>query len=617
MRKTPAAALLIFVMAIGAVSLSLGMSTAGASAATSGNFGSGNGSGSAGPASIPVLDWHELNNGCASTSVVCNASDPESVSTTQLTAELAYLVAQKFHTITPAQYMAWTQGSRVTLPSNPILLVADNGIENFLAGAQPILKADGFTMAVAVVAGFADGASGTCSEPKYQPGCPTANDNGWDATWAQLSALSPSVYNFIIESGAAGHFVQNYDPNCTAFYACMVPGETTAAYEARVKSDLTTGQSEIISKLGSYRFVSGVWVVPYSDDGYTACTQNGCTAQPYDGPAGWLTSWTASNYPVAFVEDAFRNGLQNERFRIDVQGWMTQTEFESYITQDLAAGDFTLVNTPVVPPTPPALPPPPPAPPTSTTPVAAIPVLSLDSTTMTPAQAEAELAYISGAGFNTITAETYATWAAGTTVALPANPIMLTVTGGNAALLSAITPYLVSYGYSADDFVSTQQADAGGSSATWAQLAALTSSAWQFSFSSGAAGGTPVAADPITCDYYYACMGATESTSTYENRVANEIGAGRTELDNDLWMQTVDDDLWSPPFGDAGQAGQPYNGPSGWLPLWASWVFPVVFVSGGANGQNEHNVLELSGSTTEAAFQAALTSDMASGLFNG
>jgi hypothetical protein len=512
----------------------------------------------------------------------------------------------------------------VTLPANPILLIADNGIENFLAGAQSILKSDGFTMAVAVVAGFADGASGVCSEAKYQPGCPSANDNGWDASWAQLSALSPSVYNFIIESGAAGHFVQTYDPNCTAFYACMVPGETTAAYEARVKSDLTTGQSEVISKLGGSRFTSGLWVVPYSDDGYTACTQSACTGQPYDGPAGWLTSWTASNYPVAFVEDAFRNGLQNERFRIDVQGWMTESEFESYVTQDLAAGDFTLVNTPVVPPTPPvvpptppALPPPPPAPPTSTAPVAAIPVLSLDSTTMSPAQAEAELAYVSTAGFHSVTSATYVTWTQGATVALPANPILLTVTGGNAAFLAAITPYLVSYGYSAVDFVSTQQADAGGVSATWAQLAALTPSAWQFSFSSGASGGTPVATDPTSCDYFYACMAASESASTYQNRVANEIGTGRTELDNSLWMQTVDDNLWSPPFGDVGQAAQPYNGPAGWLSLWASWVFPVVFVSGGASGQNEHNVLDLSGSTTEAAFQATLTSDLANGIFNG
>jgi hypothetical protein len=290
--------------------------------------------------SIPVLDWHELDNGCDSSVPVCNAPDPESVSTAQLSAELTYLKAHGYHTVTPAQYLAWIKGTRVSLPSNPILLIADNGIENFLAGAQAILAQDGFTMAVAVISGFADGASGVCPEPAYEPGCPADNQLGnWDATWSQLQALPSSVYKFILESGTAGHFVQNYDPNCQAFYACMIPGESVAAYESRVASDLSAGQREIVSRLGS-RFTSGLWVVPYSDAGYQACTDSGCTPQPSDGPAGWLSGWAASTFPVAFVEDSFRNGVQNERFRIDIQGWMTESQFESLLTAHLAAGDF-------------------------------------------------------------------------------------------------------------------------------------------------------------------------------------------------------------------------------------------------------------------------------------
>ena len=99
--------------------------------------------------------------------------------------------------------------------------------------------------------------------------------------------------------------------------------------------------------------------------------------------------------------------------------------------------------------------------------------------------------------------------------------------------------------------------------------------------------------------------------------MANEIGTGRLELDNDLWMQTVNDYMWSAPFGDAGQAGQEYNGPAGWLAQWASYVFPVVFVPSGANGNAEHNVLAVTGNTTEAVFESTLTSDIAKGSFNG
>jgi hypothetical protein len=762
------------------------------------------------PTSIPVFAWHELNNGCASTAPICNAADPESVSTAQLTAELGYLASHGYHTVTPSQYEAWTEGSHALLPPNPVLLVADNGIESLLSGVQPILKADGFTMTVAVISGFADGASGVCPEPTYEPGCPVANDNGWDATWSQLAGLSPSLFNFIIEAGTAGHFVQTYDPSCTAFYACKVTGETDASYEARVASDLSTGQAKIIAQLGSSRFTSGLWVVPYSDDGYPACSDPGCVAQSYDGPPGWLTSWTAKTFPVAFVQDAFRNGVQNERFRIDVQGWMSETQFESMLTSDTSLGDFTLTHTSgprpteavtdstaaspaalggsvtftatvagpagtatptgtltwsVTGPGTPAtctatataldatgtatctLPTPaagtytvtasyggdgnyaatlvadtvkvPLATPTvvvsdstattpatlggsvtftatvtgspgaaspsgtvtwsvggtglatacaasttglngsgtatcsvptptggtyvvsssyggdgnylpagsapdivtvasakSTNPVASIPVVSWDSTTMTQTQVGAELAYLAAAGYHTINAADYVSWAQSQTVALPANPILITVTGGNAAFLSAVTPTLVSAGYSAVDFVSTQQADSGGSSATWVQLAALNPAAWQFSFASGASGGTLVASDPSTCNIYYACKAPGETDAAYEARVANEIGIGRLKLDNGLWMQTVNDFLWSPPFGDAGQSGATYNGPAGWLPLWASDVFPVVFVSGKASGNNEHTVLDVTGTLSESSFESTLVADLADSLFN-
>jgi hypothetical protein len=296
------------------------------------------------PSSIPVFDWHELNNGCDPGAPVCNAADPESVSTAQLTAELGYLKAQGYHTITPLQYKQWTEGMNQRLPAKPVFLVDDNGIENFLAGAQPVLASDGFTMAVAVVSGFADGARGVCSQPAFQPGCPVANV-GWDATWAQLRALSPSVYSFIIESGAAGHFVQTYDPACTAFYACMVAHETVSQYEHRVANELAQGEKEIVNKVDAARFTPGLWVVPYSDDGYPGCSGNACTPQTSDGPAGWLPAWTASQYKVAFVEDAFRNGTQNERYRIDVQGWMTESEFETMLNQNLASGYFTRTHT--------------------------------------------------------------------------------------------------------------------------------------------------------------------------------------------------------------------------------------------------------------------------------
>jgi len=393
--------------------------------------------------SIPVLDWHELNNGCAATVAVCDASDPESVSTAQLTAELGYLKAQGYHTVTSLQYEEWAEGLPVALPPNPIFLVADNGIENFLAGAQPILAADGFTMAVAVVTGFADGASDVCSEPQYETECPVANDNGWDATWAQLKDLSPSVYSFILESGTAGHFVQTYDPNCTVFYACELPGESAAAYEARVVNDLSSGTAEILANLG-FRFTSGLWVVPYSDDGYTACTQVGCTPQPSDGPAGWLTSETASLFPVAFVEDAFRNGIQHERFRMDVQGWMTQTEFTTMLAGYVAAGDFSL-GKPTAPSLPSFLSPLP----TNTPDLTGLPVLNFNLSSESLGQVQMALFFLSLFQYHAVTEDQYAGWADGDPLNLPSHPVLITVSGGNQNLVSSALGFLGASGFPA------------------------------------------------------------------------------------------------------------------------------------------------------------------------
>jgi hypothetical protein len=558
--------------------------------------------------SIPVLTWHELNNGCSAKAVVCSASDPESVSTTQLTTELGWLKTNNYHSVTAAQYLAWVQGSPVTLPVNPVMLVADNGIYNFLSGSQTVLRQDGFVMNVAVVTGFADGASGKCPQPAFEPGCP-ADMAGWDATWRQLAALPAANYDFIIEAGTAGHFVQTYDPGCTAFYACKLPGETDVAYEARVKADLSVGQSEIVANLRG-RFTPGLWVVPYSDAGYPACAQSGCTPQAYTGPVGWLSAWAASTYPVSFVEDAFRNAIQGERFRIDVQGWMDLSSFANLITSDSAAGDFTLTHT--IPPTPPG----PPPPPTSTTPVTQIPVVNFDSSSVSEPGVVAVLNTLVGLGYHTITSSQYRAWVAGTTPALPSLPVLLTFSGDSGAVLSKVSGDLWLDGYSAVDFVSTGAADAGVSE-SWAQLAGLNPSVWTFSFASGALGATAVASDPTSCNVYYACEAPGETDTDYQNRVAGEIAAGRVEIDNKLWMMPIDDYLWAPPGGDVGQSNVAYNGPTGWLSLWASWVFPVVVVPSGANGNHEHTDLVVDGTTTPGSFAAALSAGLAGGTLGG
>jgi hypothetical protein len=305
---------------------------------------------------VPVLVYHEMNNGCAPSAPVCEAKDPETVSTAQLTAELAYLLKAGYRTISLAQYEAWLRDPSTLLPARPILLTADNGIRNFLQGAQPVLERDGFTATAFLVSGFADGAAGQCQQDlavpgrRYdvQPGCGPANKD-WDLTWPQLRTLNPRAWSFALEAGPSGHFVQDYDPHCRMFDACKVPGETTAAYEARVRRELTTGLRALAANLPG-RVNRDAWVVPYSDLGYHRCAQADCTPQNSTGPAGWLARYAQSRFGAVFVEDAFRNAVQHERFRMDINGSYSETYFQHLLAAFTAAGDFDRTRARVVPP---------------------------------------------------------------------------------------------------------------------------------------------------------------------------------------------------------------------------------------------------------------------------
>jgi hypothetical protein len=297
-----------------------------------------------GVTNVPVLVYHELNNGCPASDQVCEphiyggSSDPESVSSAQLGAQLQYLHDAGYHTVTMAQYLAWINDAGTPLPAKPILLIADNGIGPFLEDAQPILVRNRDYMTAAVVTGFADGAAGVCPDPRLQPGCGAQNRN-WDLTWPELRDLG-AQYDFILEAGRSGHFQQNYNAHCQMFYACKLPGETAAGYERRVVGENAAGRAELRQQLGS-RASTAAWVVPYSDLGYQQCALSDCTPQDSTGPPGWLVSWAARQYRVVFVEDADRNAIANERFRIDVNGWMNLSYFKSLLTADTLAGDFS------------------------------------------------------------------------------------------------------------------------------------------------------------------------------------------------------------------------------------------------------------------------------------
>lgn len=308
-----------------------------------------------GPKAVPVILYHQLNNGCAATASTCTPAASESVSSKELQNQLNWMKGQGYVSINLTKYDNWLAGNNAGLPTKPFLITVDNGTQNFDAGAVSILKQYGDTAVNFLDSGYADGAASKCvripdgADPSIdtQGGqCPSANLY-WNSTWAQLQAIqaaNPGLYQWSLKGGPSGHYAENYtstsaytgaaDPNCYQFYACMAPGETDVQYEARVEADWQSGIAQITANLGATNTDFNGWVVPYSDLGYPQ--QN--TAQDSTGPAGWLVSQAAATYQSVFVEDSGRNGIAHERYRWDLGGDITQAQFIAGVKADLAAG---------------------------------------------------------------------------------------------------------------------------------------------------------------------------------------------------------------------------------------------------------------------------------------
>jgi Polysaccharide deacetylase len=305
-----------------------------------------------GVTNIPVLSYHQLDNGCAKTDALCDpagspaaqalsrmsksqlagadglsgaapapGTDINSLSQTQFGAELAWLKAQGYHSVTAAQYLSWDTGKAVTLPSKPILITVDDGIENFYADGTSVLQKYGFTAVAFVVTQFADGA--TAGAQPYV---------GWDATWKQLAALPRATWSFAFHAGAQGHSVTYPDnPGCTYAYPCQLPTETAAQYEARVSGEVGAGRLE----LNQYLPVNdNFWAVPWNAIGQPS--------QPVSGtdPPVWLAPWAANVFKVVFVQDPGRSDVSHERYRLEIHGDMSPADFESNLLGNAANGFF-------------------------------------------------------------------------------------------------------------------------------------------------------------------------------------------------------------------------------------------------------------------------------------
>lgn len=262
--------------------------------------------------SVPVLSWHQMDNGCAPTAARC--SNPEyagsSVTQRQFYDQLSWLYSHGYRTITIRQYTAWATGRNIVLPAKPVLLTVDDGIANFYAGATPVLQHFGYTMTAMIVSGFAQGA---------QDG--TRQYKGWDATWTQLRNLPSPTWNFAFHAGPEGHLVNT--SSCAYFYPCQRAGETASAYQARVTTDISLGTTAEKTELGP-RVDTSVWAVPFND-------LAGPGQKPKAGraPESWLGGFANARFAVVFVDGKVQS--ENQHYRYEVHGTDSLSFFASQV----------------------------------------------------------------------------------------------------------------------------------------------------------------------------------------------------------------------------------------------------------------------------------------------
>jgi Polysaccharide deacetylase len=246
----------------------------------------------AAPARIPVVAYHGV------TTETAVASDPNDdlfyhVRLSELRAQLAYLKAAGYRSITPDQYRRWVYGlrQRILLPPKPILITFDDGQTSSMLATRP-LRRYGFRAVMYVVSGFAGGS------------------DSWFLTWNQLEAMRASGWMFQFHAGPLGHgSIQDPSfPDCVRFYPCRF-GENDETYRARVRSDVTQGLAAMRTAFGlgpTWRGAS--FAVPWDDWGQPATTN-----EP------WLVGYFSRLWPVVFVQGSYPGRNANHlRYRFEV-----------------------------------------------------------------------------------------------------------------------------------------------------------------------------------------------------------------------------------------------------------------------------------------------------------
>ena len=262
---------------------------------------------------VPVLLYH----GIASSNGA--ADEDGAVGLSEFTTQMAFLRDRGYHSISPAEYVAWVRGSAPVLPRNPILITFDDN-EATVPLAVGVLDRYGFRPTMYVVSGFADGSYGQFY--LRWPGLAALVSHGW---YLQFHA-GPCGHGYISANTpyhcAAGLTIAGSAKTGHRYYP-QPDSQPVAAYHARVRADVARGLAAMRAHLGyPAGWRSATFAVPWDDWG-----------QPDTSNIPWLADYFARQFAVVLVQESYPGErvarLHHMRYRFQVDASTTLAQFRT------------------------------------------------------------------------------------------------------------------------------------------------------------------------------------------------------------------------------------------------------------------------------------------------
>lgn len=241
---------------------------------------------------LPVLNYHEI--------APPDGYDVYDQTPEEADAELAYLAANGYQSVTLAQYRQWLAGADIGI-AKPVLITVDDGLKSELAW-DALLQRYGFHAVLFVVTGYADGTTLGGQDPN-------------NMSWADIQGLAATGrWEIALHAGQYGHGdtygtgtrigSQSYTTACPYFYSCLSgtlagstwTAESVSAFETAVMNEVAAARTELLARVPSATLAA--WSAPFNDAGQWTNLYN----DPSGQVQAWLPGYFAAQFPLVFTQ---------------------------------------------------------------------------------------------------------------------------------------------------------------------------------------------------------------------------------------------------------------------------------------------------------------------------